>query len=111
MAVETAKRDPNYRTTIQGVDLSTGLEPTNIYVDEVTHRMLVSAIATNADGTDINAVGSLVPKVYDTVQITSYNGNDDPLVILYKTGGTGGTTVATLTLTYSGTNITSVVRT
>ena len=56
-------------------------------------------------------VSGLVPKVYDTVQITSYNANDDPLVVLYKTGGTSGATVATLTLTYSGTNITSVVRT
>lgn len=30
--------------------------------------------------------------------------------VVYKNGGSGGTTVATLALTYSGTNLTSVTR-
>jgi hypothetical protein len=54
----------------------------------------------------------LVPLVYDTVQITSYNANNDPLVVEYRTGGASGTLVATLTMTYDGSNnITQVVRT
>lgn len=47
MSTETAKRDPNYVTTIMGVDLTTGLLPTKIYVDETTHRLLVSAVVTS----------------------------------------------------------------
>lgn len=43
---ETAKRDPNYVTTLMGVDMTTGLVPTNVFVDESTHRLLVSAIIT-----------------------------------------------------------------
>lgn len=48
MGTETAKRDPNYAPTIQGVDMTTGLLATNIYVDETTHRLLVSAVITAA---------------------------------------------------------------
>ena len=59
----------------------------------------------------VPTVSGLVPKTYDTIQITSYNTNDDPLVVVYRSGGASGTTVATLTLTYSGTNVTQVVRT
>lgn len=47
MATETAKRDPNYVTTLMGVDMTTGLEPTKVYVDETTHRLLVSAVITS----------------------------------------------------------------
>lgn len=45
--MENAKRDQNHVTTIMGVDLSTGNLPTKIYVDEVTHRLLVSAVITS----------------------------------------------------------------
>ncbi len=34
-----------------------------------------------------------------------------PTVITFKAGGSGGTTVATLTITYSGTDISTVTRT
>lgn len=54
----------------------------------------------------------LVPKIFDTIQVTSYNANNDPLVAVYRTGGAAGTVVATLTITYDGTfRITQVVRT
>lgn len=52
MSTETAKRDPNYAITIQGVDMTTGSYPTNVYVDEVTHRLLVNAsISSNVEVT------------------------------------------------------------
>lgn len=51
----------------------------------------------------------LVPKVYDYISLTYTGANVTGVV--YKTGGSGGTTVATLTLAYSGSNISSVTRT
>jgi hypothetical protein len=57
-------------------------------------------------------IGKLVPDVYDTIVVSSYDANDNPLVVLYKTGGIGGTTVATLTLVWeSATRLTSAART
>lgn len=70
--------------------------------------------ATQAQLTNgaLPTVSGLVPKVYDTIQITSYNANNDPLIVVYRTGGASGTIVATLTITYDASNnITEVVRT
>lgn len=69
-------------------------------------------IVDNGDSTysiaSVN-ISALVPKVYDYISL-SYTG-DNITGVVYKTGGSGGTTVATLTLTYSGSNVTSVTRT
>lgn len=46
--------------------------------------------------------------IHDYISL-SYTG-DNLTGVVYKTGGAGGTTVATLTLTYSGSNLTSVTR-
>jgi hypothetical protein len=55
-------------------------------------------------------VSSLVPKIYDYVSC-GYTGSNLTTVV-YKTGGSGGTTVATLTLAYDGSdNLTSITRT
>lgn len=53
----------------------------------------------------------LVTAAYDYISIPSYDANNNPLTIIYKSGGASGTTVATLTITYSGTLISSVART
>ncbi len=55
--------------------------------------------------------GSLVPVAFDYQAIT-YNGvTTDINTVVYKTGGSGGTTVATLTMGYDGSNrLTSVTR-
>lgn len=50
----------------------------------------------------------LVPKQYDYISLSPA---DLPTTVVYKTGGSSGTTVATLTITYSGTDISSVTRT
>jgi len=47
MAIETARRDPNYVTTLMAADMTTGLVPTKVYADETTHRLLVSAVITS----------------------------------------------------------------
>lgn len=45
-------------------------------------------------------IGKLVKAEFDYVAVTAKNGAGDPTTIVYKTGGSGGTTVATLTITY-----------
>lgn len=68
-------------------------------------------VTTSSDG-DIQHVivdSGLVPDTYDYISL-SYTG-DNLTGVVYKTGGSGGTTVATLTLTYSGSDLTSVSRT
>lgn len=56
--------------------------------------------------------GSLTPVSFDAINITSVNGNGDPLTVLYYSGGLAGTLVATLTITYDGgDNLQTVVRT
>ena len=52
---------------------------------------------------------TLVPSAYDYIHLT-YSG-DNLTVVTYKTGGSGGTTVAVLTLGYSGSTLTSVTKT
>ncbi|HDK42891.1 MAG TPA: hypothetical protein ENG87_05910 [Candidatus Pacearchaeota archaeon] len=51
----------------------------------------------------------LIPKEYDYIEL-SYTGSNLTGVI-YKTSGSGGTTVATLTLSYTGSQLDSVART
>jgi hypothetical protein len=51
----------------------------------------------------------LVPEVYDYIAV-GYTG-DNITSVVYRTGGAGGTVVATLTLAYSGSNLTSITRT
>lgn len=54
----------------------------------------------------------LVPKVYDFIDC-GYDGSNRLTSVVYKTGGSGGTTVATLAITYIGTtqDIDTVTRT
>lgn len=55
-------------------------------------------------------VDKLVPEIYDYVELAPA-GNANPTSVTYKTGGSAGTTVAVLTLTYSGGELLSVERT
>lgn len=74
-----------------------------------------SALALEAGGnladikTGIDVLNSLVPAVYDYISLTYTGANLTGVV--YKTGGAGGSTVSTLTLAYSGSNLTSVTKT
>jgi hypothetical protein len=100
--MSNANRDANRVTTILAVDYSDPTNEVNVTADPATGRML----------TQSTIAGSLINVSFDTIQITSYSANDDPQIVLYKQGGTSGTLVATLTITYDGSNrITSVVRT
>lgn len=56
------------------------------------------------------AINTLIPVAYDYIALSPTGTN--PTTIVYKTGGSVGTTVATLTLTYDGNNnVQTVTRT
>jgi hypothetical protein len=68
-------------TTIAGKDFAT----------QTTLNALKTSVETRLGG-------SLVPAVFDTI-LPAFNPTTD--VYVYKTGGTGGTTVKTITITYT----------
>ena len=58
----------------------------------------------------INQLNELIPSAYDYVDL-SYTGDNLTLAV-FKQGGSGGTTIATLTITYDvNNNIKTVTRT
>ena len=83
----------------------------------VTSRGAKGALAIeilDAGGEQVVGFGgsALVTEKFDYVAVTSANGAGDPLVIEYRLGGSGGTLVATLTLTYDGSgNFATVTKT
>ena len=57
----------------------------------------------------LSVLGAMVPFAYDHVSL-GYTGVNVTTMV-FKTGGSGGTTVATLTLAYDGSdNLTSITR-
>jgi hypothetical protein len=70
-------------------DQSLTLDPGGI-ATEAKQDVIIAALA--------RLPGSLVPVAYDYIAYTSGATND---VYVYKTGGSGGTTVKTVTITYT----------
>ncbi len=70
-----------------------------------------AGVVATGDGTNaLQIVKGLVPKNYDYLSLSNYDSNGNPGTIIFKTGGAGGTIVATLTLVWSGSSLTSVAR-
>ena len=66
---------------------------------------------------DVDAYGSLAVRTFNALVTEkhdyislSYTG-DNLTTVVYKIGGSSGTTIATLTLAYSGSTLTSVTKT
>ncbi len=57
---------------------------------------------------ELQTLNSLVPSVYDYIEM-SY-ASDKLTGVVFKVGGSGGGTVSTLTLAYTGENLTSVTK-
>jgi hypothetical protein len=57
-------------------------------------------IADRGSTTNPLSAADALPNGADYRSVTSYDAFDNPLVIVYKKGGAGGTTVATDTFTY-----------
>lgn len=69
----------------------------------------VDIVQANDIVTELQVINSLVPSSYDYVSL-SYTGSNLTGVV-FKTGGSGGTTISTLTLAYDGSdNLTSVTK-
>ena len=45
-------------------------------------------------------VNKLIPKQYDYIEVAAKNVGGDPTLVRFKTGGAGGTLVATLAIVY-----------
>ncbi len=73
-------------------------------------RILIGRkLSADVDSVSTKELNQLVPKEFDRIEL-SYTG-DDLTTVVYKTGGGGGSTVATLALTYSAGVLQTVTRT
>lgn len=72
---------------------------------EAKQDSTIAAITAFSDKT----AGSLVPEAFDYQLITYVGATTDIDTVVYKSGGAGGTTVATLTMGYDGSNRLSTV--
>ena len=90
-----ARRDSNRVPTLEGVSSADGDTPTLLEVDPTTGELLVKT--------------SFVPVNYDYIGL-AYTG-DNLTTVTYKTGGSGGTTQSTLSLSYTGSVLDSVTKT
>ena len=97
-----AKIDGNYKGAMTGVSSADFDTVTRVAVDPTTRELLTKL------------AGFEIPN-YDYIALTyvaAGNGAGEIETVVYKTGGSGGTTVATLTLAYNGSNeISSVTKT
>ena len=79
------------------------------YVDVKVNPSGSLVVADDDVLTELQTINSLVPSQFDYISL-SYTGSNVTTVV-YKNGGSGGTTVSTLTLTYDGNdNLTSVTK-
>lgn len=81
-----------------------------LYASNTPNVVQLNPLPTGANiiGKVITA-DSLVPYAFDFIDC-GYTG-DDLTQVVYKTGGSGGSTVATLTIAYSGSKIDTITRT
>jgi hypothetical protein len=76
----------------------------NVVIKDVNGKM----VGVSGNRLKVDILGQLVPSNYDYISL-SYTG-DNLTGVVYKTNGSGGTTVATLTLSYTGSVLDSVER-
>lgn len=77
--------------------------------DKSANQVVTLSSTSTKTALDVAILGSLVPTSHDYIAL-SYTGSNLTGVV-YKSGGSTGTVVATLTLAYSGSNLVSVTRT
>lgn len=119
MAPDNAKRDQNYVTTLIGVSSVDGVTPVTVWVDPVTHRLLIQSAGggtgtvTSVSVVTANGVSGTVATATTTPAITITLGAITPtsvngLTITATTGTLTLTNAKTLsvtnTLTFSGTD-------
>lgn len=65
---------------------------------------------TNLKARTVSLISGLIPASYDFVELLP-PGEVNPTTINFKTGGSGGTTISTLTLTYVNDELNTVEKT
>lgn len=98
---DRAHFDVNNIPTLTAVSTADGTTPVTLEADPNTHELLVFA-----------ATGGLVGVAYDYMSYTNTSSTVDTYT--YKSGGAGGTVVATVTITYtdsSKSQVSTVART
>ncbi len=81
------------------------------YLDQTTDSVKVEQGDPGPSAWLVRDLNKLVPVEYDYISLTYVGATDNVATVTYKTGGSGGATVAVLTLTYDGSSrITSVTR-
>ena len=83
---DRASRDANFVPTLQAVSNIDGTSPVNLWADPISHSL-------------INGGGIGLPS-FDYVSMALSGGNTIE-TYTFKTGGSGGTTVATVTIVYT----------
>ena len=106
-----AKRDQNYVTTLIGVSSADGITPVTVYVDPVTHRLLVNSAAggtgtvTSVSIVTANGISGSVATATTTPAITLTLGAITPTSVNGPTiSATTGTLTITSAKTFSVTN-------
>jgi len=80
-----------------------------VELDSLGSKITVPVSIYDSSGNQVNLASGLVPEIYDYIALT-YTGSNLTGVV-YKSGGSGGSTVATLTLAYTGSVLDSITRT
>jgi len=81
-------------------------QPVVLFAPNTTDSEKTYPVMTDSNGRLI--LSSLVPYAYDAI-VLGYDGSNLTSVV-YKTGGAAGTTVATLTLGYTGSTLSIIER-
>lgn len=102
----------NQNVNVLSSVLPTGAATSANQTSEITQ---LTAINTATSALNTRLAGALVPAAFDYISqtyVTSGNGTGQTATVIYKTGGASGTTVATLTMAYDGSNrLSSVTKT
>lgn len=102
----TLKDDSDARLTITVPKLKTAA---NTYVSQTATTAGNAKMSLEEVDDAVGGLLGLVPAAYDYIAL-SYTG-DNLTGVVFKSGGSGGTTVATLTLAYTGSVLDSVTKT
>lgn len=99
-----APLDPRTPPTLFNGIISGGVMPNGLSAPiqlDSDGNIKISLSQTGTDNNVLN-VSQLIPFEFDYIALSPTGTN--PTTVVYKVGGSGGTTVATLTLTYDGNN-------
>lgn len=116
-AVVISSALPAGSNNIGDVDVASSALPSGASTSALQTTGNSSLSNIESDINDLNArlAGNLVPETFDYLALTyvaAGNGTGEIETVVYKTGGAGGSTVATLTLAYDGSDrLNAVTRT